>query len=120
MKNQKELSRRFKFLNGLELRVYCGQVPCTMKHKEYELSLFPKENEYGKYTSLLTTIKKTRYNGKILTISVQEFDLSGYVRPFVVSPEDLLKAFRQEGAKFQGVIEIVQSVIDGRQNSKKP
>ena len=88
---QKQIAKQYSFLNGKEIKVYIGRVPCKMKHIEKELSVFEKENTYGKYEAINIIIQKTHFNGKTLTITPKYFSCVGSLRPFKIKQTDVDK-----------------------------
>lgn len=88
---QKEIAKQYSFLNGKQIKVYIGRVPCKMKHIEKELSVMEKENTYGKYEEVFITIQKTHFNGNTLTIIPKYFSCVGVLLPFKIEQTDLDK-----------------------------
>ena len=88
---QKEIAKQYSFLNGKEIKVYIGRVPCEMKHIEQELSVMEKGNTYGKYQEVIITIQKTHFNGKTLTIIPKYFSCDGHLLPFKIEQKDIDK-----------------------------
>ena len=89
--NQKQISKQYSFLNGKQINVYIGRVPCKMKHIEYELSVLEKENMYGIYKEIIIEIHKTHFNGNTLTIYHNDFSCSGVLLPFKITQIDIDK-----------------------------
>tara|TARA_R110000772_G_scaffold138682_1_gene247703 strand:+ start:207 stop:518 length:312 start_codon:yes stop_codon:yes gene_type:complete len=86
---QKQIAKQYSFLNGKEIKVYIGRVPCKMKHIEKELSTVEKENTYGKYEAINIIIQKTHFNGKTLTITPKYFSCVGSLIPFKIEQIDI-------------------------------
>ena len=86
--NQKTFND-FSYLNNKQISVYIGRVPCKMKHIKKELSVFEKENQYGKYEKITITIKKTHFNGKLLTIIPKYFECVGILSEFKLDMESI-------------------------------
>jgi hypothetical protein len=88
---QRQIAKQYSFLNGKEIKVYIGRVPCKMKHVEKELSIFEKKNIFGKYEPINIIIQKTHFNGKVLTITPKDFPYQGTLLPFKIKQKDIDK-----------------------------
>ena len=86
---QKQVSNQYNYLINKQVNVYIGRVPCEMKHIEKELSIKEKENVYGKYEQITITIRKTNFNGKVITIYPKYFQCMGVLLPFKITAEDM-------------------------------
>lgn len=86
---QKQIAKQYSFLNGKQVNVYIGRVPCIYKHIEKELSLYEKENCFGKYESITIEIRKTHFNGKILTIIPKHCSCDGRLKDFKIERKDI-------------------------------
>ncbi len=86
---QKQIAKKYSFLNSKQAKVYIGRVPCKMKHIEKELSVIERENTYGKYEEVLIDIQKTHFNGKTLTITPKYFSCVGTLLPFKIEQVDI-------------------------------
>lgn len=89
--NQKEIAKAYASLNGRLIQVYVGRVDCSRKHVEKELSLDKKENHFGVYEEILVLVKKTHFNGKMLSIQIDTSTIPGQVRDFKISENDIPK-----------------------------
>ena len=92
---QKQIAKQYSFLNGKQIEVYIGRIPCKMKHIEKELSVCKKKNIYGDYDKITIEIQKTHFNGKMLTVIPKYFECAGFLLPFKISEQDIdtLKVF---------------------------
>ncbi len=88
---QKQIAKQYSYLNGKQVKVYIGRVPCKMKHIEKEISISPKENDFGKYEEIIITIYKTHFNGKILSIFPKYFQCYGTLLDFKLEKIDIDK-----------------------------
>lgn len=87
--NQKERSKQYSHLVGKNIRVYRGQVPSTAKCNVYEYSLFPMSNIYGDYVEIRATIKKTNFNGNMITLDLQHIDKKHFTKIFNITENDV-------------------------------
>jgi hypothetical protein len=86
---QKEIAKKYKHLNGLQIKCYIGRIPCKYKHIEKELSLYEKENCFGIYDEIIITINSTFFNGKFLTIFPKYINIVGIIKEFKISIDEI-------------------------------
>lgn len=84
--NQKEQGKTYNYLKGKRLEAYIGRIPSKFKRIEYEASLTPKENRYGKYVAFITQITRTHFNGKLAEI---EFKHDGFYFHLKLTPSEI-------------------------------
>lgn len=82
---QKQLAKKFKYLENQVATLYVGAVPCSCKCACYEISTKQLVNEFGNYEEKQVKIIKTWYNGYSLKITTENFAKNSKILDFKVN-----------------------------------